>query len=136
MKKFIYLFSIIILFSCDPSESLETRIINNSNLDIKINFVSRLILRNNLNNTESFEIKSNNSITYERLNVAGGLGHAGLSLSDFDSIYLSKNNKILKVWKIDSEGKNIYDIGNYWTVEENPKNNYIYIFEITKEDLE
>jgi hypothetical protein len=137
MRKIIYFATIVILYSCDPSESLETKIINYSNSDLDINFVSRLIIENNQSNKESFKIESGNSITYGRLNVTGGLGNAGLSLIDFDSIYIStNNNEIVKIWKIDSEGKNIYDIANFWTVKETSKDNYVYTFEITDKDIE
>jgi hypothetical protein len=136
MRKIIYFAIIVFLYSCDPSESLETKIINYSNSDLDINFVSRLIIENQ-SNKESFKIKSGNSITYGRLNVTGGLGNVGLSLIDFDSIYIStNNNKILKIWKVDSEGKNIYDIDNFWTVKETSKDNYVYTFEITDKDIE
>ena len=137
MRKIIYFATIVILYSCDPSESLETKIINYSNSDLDINFVSRLIIENNQSNKESFKIESGNSITYGRLNVTGGIGNAGLSLIDFDSIYIStNNNEIVKIWKNDSEGKNIYDIANFWTVKETSKDYYVYTFEITDKDIE
>ena len=137
MRKIIYFATIVILYSCDPSESLETKIINYSNSDLDINFVSRLIIENNQSNKESFKIESGNSITYGRLNVTGGSGNAGLSLIDFDSIYIStNNNEIVKIWKNDSEGKNIYDIANFWTVKETSKDYYVYTFEITDKDIE
>lgn len=136
MKKIIYLLITILLYSCDPNECLETKLFNRSNSNLEINFVSHTILEKLHNNKETLKIESNNWITYEKINVDNGLGRAGLSLIDFDSIYLSKDNEILKIWKPETTGKNIYDIENHWNVQEKTKDNYIYTFEITNEDLE
>jgi hypothetical protein len=137
MKKRIYFVVFAMCCSCDPSENLETEIINSSNSNLEISFISRLILENEENNKETLKIKSDNSITYKKINVSNnGLGRAGLSLIDFDSIYLSnENNEILNVWKPDTPGKNIYNIDKYWTVRETSKNHFVYTYEITNEDL-
>ena len=61
----------------------------------------------------------------------------GFDLSGIDSIYITNtSNEILKVYKEDTPGKNIYSIDEYWSVSETSKNHFVYTYEITEEDLE
>ena len=57
-------------------------------------------------------------------------------VNSYDSIVVSSlQNEILKTWKPETPGKNIYNIERDWYVRESPKDNFIYTFEITNEDL-
>ena len=126
----IYLLLTFIVSSCDPGESLEANIINNTSQDLKINFVSTEIPDLN----ESFEIKSNNKVLYDEF---GGIGDANLSFEFCDSIYIqNSSNEVLKVFKQDTPGKNIYNVDEYWTVREPSKNHFVYTYEITDGDIE
>jgi len=58
-------------------------------------------------------------------------------VGDYDSIYIeNSSNEILKVFKADTPGKNIYNVDEYWSVREPSKNHFVYTYEIMEEDLE
>jgi hypothetical protein len=136
MKKLSILFSFFLFLNCDPSVSLEYAIENKTNRSIKIHFVSKFIHSNLPNNTKIETILPMNSF----LDTSGsvpGLGDAELSFIEHDSIYVTNiSNEILKIYKEDTPGKNIYNIDEYWTVSETSKNHFVYTYEITEEDLE
>ena len=130
MKKTIYIFISILLFSCDPSESLEANIINNSSINFEIIFSSSELPDFN----QTLKIESQKKSLYTEINP--GLGRVGLDFIDFDSIYIKDNSdNVLKVYKQNTTGKNIYNVDEFWIVKESPKNHFIYSFEITDEDL-
>ena len=130
MRKILFIFLLLFLmFSCDPVESLEANILNNTSQDLKAIFV--LLEASNFN--ETFEIESNNvKIIFE----FGGVGDANLAFHDYDSIYITNtSNEVLKVYKADTPGKNIYNVDEYWQKREPSKNFFEYTYEITTEDI-
>lgn len=133
MSKIFLLTSLLISFcfiSCDPVESLEANIVNNTPQSLKINFVSIEIPDIN----ETFEIESNSKTLYTKF---GGIGGANLGFHDYDSIYIeNSSNQILKVFKEDTTGKNIYNVDEYWSVKETSKTHFLYTYDIMEEDLE
>jgi hypothetical protein len=134
MKKrlFIYLSILLVISSCDPGESLETNIINNTFENLSITFVSSQFPQLN----ESLSLGSNEKKMYSS-NEFKGTSTYLLTFMDFDSIYIkNSSNNILKVFKENSSGKNIYNVNEYWTVKETSKNHFEYTYEITEEDLE
>ncbi|MHB0756916.1 hypothetical protein [Polaribacter sp. M15] len=134
MKKtlFIYLSILIVISSCDPGESAETNIINNTFEDLSITFVSSQFPQLN----ESLSLGSNEKKTYSSNGFKGTSSYL-LTFMDFDSIYIkNSSNKILKIFKENTSGKNIYNVNEYWTVRETSKNHFEYTYEITEEDLE
>jgi hypothetical protein len=138
MKKrlFIYLSILLVISSCDPGESLEYKIENNTNLDIKIYFVSEFIYPDLTDNAKVESIPSMNSFI-DNSGSTPGLGQAIFSFVEHDSIYITNSSdEILKIFKEDTNGKNIYNIDEYWSVSETPKNHFVYTYEITEEDLE
>lgn len=138
MKKlfFIYLLLIFIFSSCDPGESMEYKIENNTNLDIKIYFVSKFIYPDLTDNAKVESISSMNSYI-DNSGSTPRLGQSIFSLVEHDSIYITNSsNEILKVFKEDTGGKNIYNIDEYWSVSEPSKNHFAYTYKITEEDLE
>ena len=131
----IYLLLTFIISSCDPSESLEYRIENNTALDIKIYFVSNFIYPNLVDNSRVEEISSMSSFK-DTSGATPGLGQAVFSFTEHDSIYVTNSsNEVLKVFKEDTAGKNIYNVDEYWTVREPSKNHFVYTYEITDEDI-
>lgn len=131
MKKIIYIFILILLSSCDPSESLEANIINNSSINFEVIFSSSELPDFN----QTLKIESQKKSLYTEINP--GLGRVGLDFIDFDTIYIKDNlDNVLKVYKQDTTGKNIYNIDEYWSVSETSKNHFVYTYEITEEDLE
>ena len=121
--------------SCDPSESLEYKIENNTDLDIKIYFVSKFIYPDLTGNAKVESILSMNSFIGNSGSTPA-LGQAILSFVEHDSIYITNSSeKILKVYKADTPGKNIYNVDEYWQKREPSKNFFEYTYEITEEDL-
>nr|WP_298995152.1 hypothetical protein [uncultured Allomuricauda sp.] len=136
-KSILLAFGLLLsIWGCDPTESLEAYIMNSSNESLNMNFVSSELLTEFMENREILIIPSNERRSYQRIGVDEFIGQAGLSLSVFDSIYISNNaNEILKIYKPDSPGKNIYNIDQYWTVRETGKNHFEYTYTITDEDI-
>ena len=133
MKKifFIYLLLTLLILSCDEGESMEVFIINSSSQKVKVNFVSSEI--NELN--KSLVIDSNQQKLY--VDFQSGTSGVFLTFVDNDSIYIQNtSNEILKVYKADTPGKNIYNVDEYWSVSEPSKNHFVYTYEITEEDFE
>ncbi len=118
----------LLCFSCDPEKCSEFLIKNSSNLDVDFIFVEGEI-------NKEVNLKKQSILTFVDFNCDSG-GAPLLYLENYDSIYVSKDKRILKVWKPTTEGKNIYDIDRYWRVEEIKKNDYTYTFEIIDKDLE
>jgi len=138
MKKilFICLLLSVISSSCDPGESMEYKIENKTALDIKIYFVSKFVYPDLTDNAKIERISSMNNFT-DNSGSTPGLGHVMLSFVEHDSIYITNNSdEILKVYKENTTGKNIYNIDKYWSVRETSKNHFVYTYEITEEDLE
>jgi len=133
---FMVVISTLITIGCDPSESLEYDIVNNTPIDLKLHFVSNLIYSEIPNNDKIVKILSNEVYNDETGNNNLGLGQAMLSFTDFDSIYITNlSDKVLKVYKENIVGKNIYNIDDYWSVRKTSKNHFEYTYEITNEDI-
>ena len=133
MKKLtITLFiTICILFSCNAGESLEAYIENSSSSELTVIFFSE---KNNGYLNDILNIKPNERVLYTE---AESFDSAYFSFNSIDSIYIkNSSDEILKVFKIDSANKNIYNIDKYWTTIETSKNHYIYTYEIKQEDIE
>jgi len=130
MRKILFLMPLYLILSCDPQICSEERIANNSKKDLKITFVSSDTLFNN-----QIFIEKNSTITIGEIECA--LGGVVVNYSVYDSIYLRNSiNEILKVYKKNTTGKNIYNIDDYWSVRKTSKNHFEYIYEITNEDIE
>ena len=134
---FMVVMSSLIMIGCDPSEGLEYDIVNDTPIDLKVHFVSNLIYSEFPNNDKIVKILSNDVYNDETGNNNLGLGQAILSFTDFDSIYITNlSDKVLKVYKENIVGKNIYNIDKYWAISRPSKNFYKYTYNITDEDIE
>ncbi|MGN7512826.1 MAG: hypothetical protein ACTHOM_00520 [Allomuricauda sp.] len=142
MKKLMKPFRIILIglsiLGCDPSESLEAVMSNKSGSDLNIHFVSDILHTGELDNARSVKLLSNKEAYFEGVDRGNvGLGNAVLSFTAYDSIYITNmSEEILKIYKENTPGKNIYNIDEYWKVTESSKNHFVYTYIITQEDIE
>lgn len=132
MKKY-RLPTLIILFSigCDPVSVMDVDIKNSSTESITVYTVpsSSTIM------ADTLYIESNST---ERL--WEGMSTTGVflepSFDEYDSVYVKNElGEIIKVYKPNTQGKNIYDIDKYWESSEPSKRVYKYLYEINVEDL-
>lgn len=132
MKKTILtLTAITVLCSCDPGADLEANIENLTNQDLIIEFVR---FEQELNKT--LVIPANETRLYEAFSDTGNT-FLEPSIIQFDSIVVKNNaEQILKVYKPNDTGKNIYNIDEYWLLREPSKRFFEYEYEINNEDLE
>ena len=119
---------LILILSCDPSQDLDAVISNRTNQDLKVNFVS------SFEESKSIEIEPISTEFYIKGTGNNSLGGVFFTLIQFDSIYISKNDDVLKVYKENNSGKNIYNIERYWKRNAS-KSLVTYTYEITAEDI-
>ena len=132
MKKLILFISMIsILSSCDPTSSMDANIKNSTSQNLSIIFNSSDVSLN-----ETFQIDPNETILFQD---GFSIGDSVLEprLTAYDSIYIkNESNEIVKVYKQNTEGKNIYNVDDYWISSEPSKRYYKYNYEINNEDIE
>lgn len=132
MKKLILFISMIsILSSCDPTSSMDANIKNSTSQNLSIIFSSSDVSLN-----ETFQIDPNETILFQD---GFSVGDSVLEprLTAYDSIYIkNESNEIVKVYKQNTEGKNIYNVDDYWISSEPSKRYYKYDYEIKNEDIE
>lgn len=131
MKKLFFLFGLLLLTaSCDPTSLMDVTINNSTSQKLRMTFVSNSLPGNTLS------IDPDQTVLFdEGMSTTGSFLEP--SFAEYDSIYISNEaNEILKVYKQDSEGKNIYQVDTYWTYTEPSKRQYRYVYRITKEELE
>ncbi|WP_350289537.1 hypothetical protein [uncultured Croceitalea sp.] len=131
MKKVIFIaLALLSMLSCDPVSDLEANIENLTSEALTIEFVSSIEeLRKTL------EVAPNE---IELFQEGFDIGSTFLepSLVDYDSVVVKNQaEQILKVYKPNSSGKNIYNIAE-WNSSEPSKRFFKYEYEIRDEDLE
>ena len=133
MKKSILIFVAATLFcSCDPVSDMEADISNTTSQNLSISFVSSVLIEDN----KTFEITSEETVRFQQATSTIG-SFLKPSLTQYDSIYIqSSSDEILKIFKPNSNGKNIYDIEAHWNGSEPSKRLYFYEYQITNEDIE
>ena len=132
MKNLMTIIFIILLFSnCDPVSQMEADIDNLTTQHLSIVFVSS---DKSLNKT--LLITPGQAVLFqEGFNI--GSTYLEPSLIEYDSVYIkNRSEKILKVYKQNSDGKNIYNITDFWQSSEPSKRFFKYNFEITNVDIE
>ncbi|MBT8211099.1 MAG: hypothetical protein KJP14_11290 [Eudoraea sp.] len=131
MKRFILCMLFIpICLSCDPVSLMDANIENSTGQAISITFVASGIP------DEILAIAPNETVLFrEGMSTTGGFLEP--SLVEFDSVYIqSEANEILKIFKPNSAGKNIYNVEDSWIFTEPSKRVYQYDYLINNEDLE
>lgn len=132
MKRLIPILLVTILFhSCDHVSDLEANIENLTTQDLIIEFIS---FDENVNKTLSIPVNET------RLFQEGfDIGSVFLepSLVEYDSVVIKSNSEqILKIYKPNDTGRNIYNIDEYWSSSEPSKRFFKYEYEINNEDLD
>jgi hypothetical protein len=130
-RTFLTLTTITVFCTCDPIADMEANIENLTNQDLIIEFVSfdqdlgkTLVIP--INETRLFEAVSDYGNTFLEPR-----------LIEYDSVVVKNNaEQILKVYKPNDTGKNIYNIDEYWLLREPSKRFFKYEYEINNEDLE
>lgn len=130
-KTFLTLTAVTFLCSCDPGADLEANIENLTNQDLIIEFV-----RSEQDLNKTLVIPTNETTLYEAFSDTGS-DFLEPSIIQFDSIVVRNNSgQILKVYKPNDNGKNIYNIDEYWLLREPSERFFEYEYEINNEDLE
>ena len=138
MKKIFFIkYSLLLclMVSCDPEYSLDAIVKNKTSTDLKVHFVSADRFSTLPNNTKILTIASGRYDYYMSLPPEIGGRDYMPPFTDHDSIYITNtSNEVLKVYKVDTPGKNIYNIDRYWVIRET-KNHTEYTYTITDEDI-
>lgn len=131
MKKYILFISIIsLLSSCDPVSTMDANVTNKTSESLS------LILISSIEPDETIQIAPNETILLrEGFSTIGSFLKP--SFIDYDSIYIKNtSNEVVKVFKENTLGKNIYILDDYWMFSEPSKRVYKYDYEITAEDIQ
>ena len=132
MKELFLVSLISVLFSsCDPVAQMEANIENLTSDSLKIEFVSFDESMNKI-----LEIAPNGiELFQEGFDI--GDDFIEPSLIEYDSVVITNQaDNILKVFKPDDTGKNIYNIDEYWVRNKPSKGFFKYKYELTDEDIE
>lgn len=131
MKKRIFIgLSMLSLLGCDPVSDMEANIENLTPQALRVEVVSSI---QELGKT--IEIAPNK---IERFQEGFDIGSTYLepNFNNIDSIVIKNpTGEVLKVYKENNSGRNIYDIEN-WDASEPSKRFFKYKFEIRQEDLD
>jgi hypothetical protein len=132
MKKlFPIIAAIAVLSSCDPVAEMEANIFNLTNEDLIVEFVSSKESRR-----KNLEIPKGEMRLFEQVYDVGN-DFLEPALYYYDSVVVKNNaEQILKIYKPNDTGKNIYNIDDYWFLNEPSKRFFKYLYEINNEDIE
>ncbi|WP_438977784.1 hypothetical protein [Polaribacter sp.] len=125
----VILFSLVII-SCDPVADMEANIKNLTDTSLNIDFVS-----SDVNLRKILTIAPNEVVLFQE---GFDIGNTYLEpyFDEYDSIVIRNfGQQILKVYKPEITGRNIYDLSN-WIAREPSKRFFIYEFEIKNSDIQ
>lgn len=119
------------LVGCDPTSVMEANIVNLTRVNLSITFASQ-----SLDLSKTLQVQPNGTVLFqEGFSTTGGFLEP--SLMAYDSVYITNNaNEILKVFKENDPGKNIYNVPEDWIFTEPSERNYQYEYEITDEEIQ
>lgn len=120
-----------LLVSCDPVSDMEANIENLTTQELAVDFIS---FDESLN--KSLQIPPNESALFQEV---FDIGNTFLqpSLVDYDSVVVRNSDEIiLKIYKENSPGKNIYNVNEDWMGSEPSKRVFKYKYQIKSEDIE
>ena len=125
----VILFSLVII-SCDPVADMEANVENLTDKTLSIEFISK-----NVNLAKSLELAPNEiGLFQEGFDI--GSTYLEPYFDEYDSIVIRNvGQQILKVYKPEITGRNIYDLSN-WIAREPSKRFFIYEFEIKNSDIQ
>jgi len=132
MKKLLLVILTGILFSsCDPVAIMEANIENLTSESLIIEFVAFDVSSNKI-----LKIEPNETQLFQEGFDVGGL-FLEPSLIEYDSVVIKNQaDNILKVFKPNDTGRNIYNIDEYWIASEPSKRFFKYKYELTEVDIE
>lgn len=133
MKNLVVLTVVILLFSgCDPTATMEATIRNLTSQSLAVEFISSSDER--INKTLQI-LPDERELFQDGFDV--GSTYIEPSLREYDSIVVrNQAAQILKVYKPNDTGKNIYNIDEYWKSSEPSKRSFKYEYEIENKDIE
>ena len=131
MKHIVKIFLLVICITgCDPVADMEANIENLTDKTLSIEFISK-----NVNLAKSLELAPNEiGLFQEGFDI--GSTYLEPYFDEYDSIVIRNvGQQILKVYKPEITGRNIYDLSN-WIAREPSKRFFIYEFEIKNSDIQ
>ncbi len=132
MKNSILSAIFLLIFSaCDPVSDMEANIENLTNQRLTIDFIS---LDEDFDKT--LQLSPNEIVLFQEGFDVGGT-FLQPSLVEYDSVVIKNQaEEILRVYKENDPGKNIYNVDDYWSASEPSKRVYKYEYEIEGRDIE
>lgn len=132
MRKLIAFALLFLIFSsCDPVAQMEANIVNRTSQNLTVDFVSSDISLN-----KTLQMAPGQTVLFQEVFDVGNT-FLEPSLVEYDSVLIKDQSEtLLKVYKENDSGKNIYNIDDYWTSREPAKRVFEYEYEIGMEDIE
>lgn len=128
---YLILLAVLMLSSCDPVSDMEANIENLTSENLTIEFISSEVSLNKTLQIAPNEIK----LFQEGFDI--GSTYLEPSLIDYDSVVVKDQaQEILKIYKANEAGKNIYNISAYWQGSEPSKRFFKYEYEIEPSEIE
>lgn len=132
MKNLFVLTMMALIFSgCDPVSNMEAEIENLTSQTLTIQFIS-----SDESLSKTLQIPPNG---IELFQEGFDIGSTFLepSLVNIDSVVIkNQTEQLLKLYKENDTGKNIFNIDDHWIASEPSKRFFIYKYQIESEDLE
>lgn len=130
MKKILTILLLTLMVSCDPISNMDATVTNTTLEPLSIVFVSAN------EPSETFVLEPNMAVQVQDGFAIGG-AFLEPSFIKYDSIYIvNQVDEIRKVFKENTQGKNIYDINTFWQFNEPEKRFYKYAYKVNSQDLE
>ncbi|MEQ9308965.1 MAG: hypothetical protein RLN90_05880 [Balneolaceae bacterium] len=132
MNKFILFTVLIFIFtSCDPVSDMEATIQNLTSQEITIDFIS-----SNDDFSKTLRISPNEMVLFQEGFDVGG-SFLEPSLIEYDSVVIKNQlDMILKIYKENDSGKNIFNTDKYWKASEPSNRVYKYEYIIERVDID
>jgi len=132
MKNQFALTILILIFSgCDPVSDMEANIENLTAQTLTIDFISP-----DESLSKTLQIPPDVIVLFQE---GFDIGNTFLqpSLVEYDSVVIKNQAEdILKIYKANDTGKNIYNVEDYWIASEPSKRFFKYEFEIESKDID
>lgn len=131
--KNIFVLTLIALFfsNCDPVSDMEADIENLTDQTLTVQFYS-----SDESLSKTLQIQPNEIVLFQE-GFDIGSTYLEPSLVDYDSVLITNQaQQILKVFKANEAGKNIYNVDEYWLASKPSKSFFNYKFQIESVDIE
>lgn len=129
-RPFLVIFVSILFFGCDPIVEMEANVVNLTTQSLTIDFVSSDTVYD-----KTLQIDPSQTVLFE---LYSGYGtYVEPQLYNYDSVLIKNQaDEILKVYKPNDNGKNIYNIDEYWISSEPSRRVFIFEYEVESEDID